>query len=95
MYSCYLFHLTLLETFEATFDSFVFFFIFGPESLEWSFDLRVCCFSDLKIVFQTIQTRLVKPGDFAPGDYKGTMPKFLQSFAGPFLMSQFYSKVNL
>ena len=61
MYSCYLFHLTLLETFEA--DSFVFFFIFGPESLEWSFDLRVCCFSDWKIVFQTIQTRLVKPGD--------------------------------
>ena len=94
MYSCYLFHLTLLETFEATFDSFVF-FIFGPESLEWSFDLRVCCFSDWKIVFQTIQTRLVKPGDFAPGDYKGTRPKFLQSFAGPFLMLQFYSKVNL
>ena len=61
MYSCYLFHLTLLETFEATFDSFVF-FIFGPESLEWSFDLRVCCFSDWKIVFQTIQTRLFKPG---------------------------------
>ena len=76
------------------------FFIFGPESLKWSFDLRVCCFSDWKIVFQTIQTRLVKPGDFAPGDFapgdhKGTRPKFLQSFAGPFLMSQFYSKVNL
>ena len=67
MYSCYLFHLTLLETFEATFDSFV--FIFGPESLKWSFDLRVCWFSNWKIVFQTIQTRLVKPGDFAPGDY--------------------------
>ena len=66
------------------------FFIFGPESLKWSFDLRVCCFSNRKIVFQTIQTRLVKPGD-----HKGTRPKFLQSFAGPFLMSQFYSKVNL
>ena len=27
MYSCYLFHLTLSETFEATFDSFVFLYL--------------------------------------------------------------------
>ena len=29
--------------------------------------------------------RLVKPGDFAPGDYRGARPKFLQNFVHPFL----------